>query len=424
VCKHQVWLVVFLALTLYQAASAGGSQGCPVVDETNRPDANGFISLFNGNDLTGWKRHENLPGHGLAGKWFVEDGAIVGMQEPPGKGGFLTTIRQFENFELRLKTKIDWPFDSGVFLRTGPDGKSHQVTLDYRPGGQIGMIYLPWTQGAVQECPDGIKCWNKDGWNDLRIFCAGQPPLIQVWLNGKLITNFQHTAKTAAGTPQTGGVSLQVHPGGEGYEKAKARFKDIRIRPLPHIEPGFVPLFNGIDLTGWVGDTKGYTVENGLLVCRGANLYTQGQFADFDLRFEFQLTPGANNGLGIRTPLEGDPAYVGMELQILDNTAEVYKNLRPYQYHGSIYGVVPAKRGALKPVGQWNTQRIIANGPQITVVLNGRTIVDADISPYIEGETPDHRPHPGLSRKAGHIGFLGHGSLVRFRNIRVKKLAG
>ncbi len=111
---------------------------------------------------------------------------------------------------------------------------------------------------------------------------------------------------------------------------------------------------------------------------------------------------------------------MGMELQILDNTAAQYRNLRPYQYHGSIYGVVPAKRGCLKPVGQWNSEEVIAKGGRIRVKLNGGIIVDADISKITE--TMDGRPHPGLHRKKGYIGFLGHGSQLEFRNIRIKQL--
>jgi len=186
---------------------------------------------------------------------------------------------------------------------------------------------------------------------------------------------------------------------------------------------GFMPLFNGMDLTGWIGDTGGYVVEDAKVVCRpGGNLYTEKEYSDFVMRFEFKLSRGANNGLGIRTPLEGDPAYVGMEIQILDNTADVYKDLRPYQYHGSIYGVVPAKRGYLNPVGEWNFEEVIANGDQITVNLNGTTIVDADIREASTPNTLDEREHPGLERATGHIGFLGHGSYVEFRNIRVKEL--
>jgi len=192
-------------------------------------------------------------------------------------------------------------------------------------------------------------------------------------------------------------------------------------------EEGFVSLFDGKTLTGWVGATKGYAAEDGKIVCLkkgGGNLYTAKQYGDFVLRFDFKLEPGTNNGLGIRTPLKGNPAYVGMELQILDNTAEKWSKLKPYQYHGSIYGVVPAKRGHLKPVGQWNSQEVTCRGRRVKVVLNGVTIVDADLDKAAAGGTLDGRKHPGLKRARGHIGFLGHGSRVEFRNIRIRELSG
>jgi len=188
-------------------------------------------------------------------------------------------------------------------------------------------------------------------------------------------------------------------------------------------EEGFVSLFNGRDLAGWIGSTKGYVAENGLLVCPqkgGGNLYTEKQYGNFHLKFEFKLAEGANNGLGIRTPTGVDAAYHGMELQILDDSSPRYAKLKPYQYHGSIYGVVPCKRGHQNKVGEWNSQEVVADGPKIKVILNGTTIVDADLS-TIE-KTADGRNHPGLHNKTGHIGFLGHGSRVEFRNIRIKEL--
>ncbi|MCS7305680.1 MAG: DUF1080 domain-containing protein [Thermoguttaceae bacterium] len=189
------------------------------------------------------------------------------------------------------------------------------------------------------------------------------------------------------------------------------------------IQEGFVSLFDGKTLKGWQGDTKGYVVENGLLVCKpGGNLYTEKEYADFIFRFEFRLTPGANNGVGIRAELGKNAAYHGMEIQILDDSAPRWANLQPYQYHGSIYGVVPAKRGHLNPPGQWNSQEIYAKGPHIRVTLNGVVIVDADISKIDPNNTMDHQPHPGLHNKKGYIGFLGHGSRVEFRNIRIKEL--
>lgn len=190
-------------------------------------------------------------------------------------------------------------------------------------------------------------------------------------------------------------------------------------------EEGFVALFNGKDMTGWVGNVTGYVPQaDGSLECipeKGhGNLYTEKEYANFVLRFDFKLTPGANNGLGIRTPKEGDAAYVGMELQILDDPAPVYKNIQPWQHHGSIYNVVAAKPGHLKPTGEWNSQEVIADGRHIKVILNGTTIVDANLDDVKDPETL--KKHPGLARKSGHIGFLGHGSPLSFRNIRIKEL--
>jgi hypothetical protein len=177
----------------------------------------------------------------------------------------------------------------------------------------------------------------------------------------------------------------------------------------------------------WTGNTKDYIVENGNMVIYpsksfGGNLYTKKEYDNFVFRFEFQLTPGANNGVGIRTPMEGDAAYLGMEIQILDNDAPVYKNLEIYQYHGSVYGVIPAKRGYLKPMGEWNYQEIIADGDNIKIILNGTTILDGNIREASKNGTLDGKDHPGLLNKSGHIGFLGHGSVVKFRNIRVREL--
>ncbi|MRR23849.1 DUF1080 domain-containing protein, partial [bacterium] len=188
-----------------------------------------------------------------------------------------------------------------------------------------------------------------------------------------------------------------------------------------------VSLFNGRNLEGWVGNKVSYTVEDGMIVIKpgndsGGNLYTEKEYADFIFRFDFQLTPGANNGLGVRAPLEGDAAYVGMEIQILDNTASIYADLEQYQYHGSVYGVIPARRGFLRPVGEWNYEEVILQGTKVKVILNGTVIVDGDLAGAIVDGTIDGKEHPGLKNSKGHIGFLGHGSVVKFRNIRIKEL--
>jgi hypothetical protein len=193
------------------------------------------------------------------------------------------------------------------------------------------------------------------------------------------------------------------------------------------VEQGFTELFNGKNLDGWVGNKTSYQAKDGMIVIEpkgggGGNLFTEKEYGDFILRFEFQLTPGANNGLGIHAPLEGDAAYVGKEIQILDNEAEKYSKLEVYQYHGSVYGVIAAKRGFLKPIGEWNQQEVIVEHPKIKVILNGETILEGDYLEASKNGTLDKKDHPGLKRSSGHIGFLGHGDVVMFRNIRVKEL--
>ncbi len=197
-------------------------------------------------------------------------------------------------------------------------------------------------------------------------------------------------------------------------------------------EPGFMSLFNGKDLSGWVygrtatGENKsgaGYAVEGGVLFCTehdGGNLYTQREYGDFSFRFEFKLTENANNGVGIRAPLEGDAAYVGMEIQILDDGGSNNRNLKPEQYHGSIYDLVGSKRGSLKPVGAWNAEEIEAKGSRIKVTLNGTVILDTDLAVIKDGAILQR--HPGVKNIKGHIGFLGHGARVEFRNVRIKEL--
>ncbi|MDR1160718.1 MAG: DUF1080 domain-containing protein, partial [Tannerellaceae bacterium] len=215
-------------------------------------------------------------------------------------------------------------------------------------------------------------------------------------------------------------------------------YRSIYVKELERPEPftlsaeevkeGYKMLFDGTNMFEWTGNTVDYTSrEDGTITLlpgkgSGGNLYTKSEYGNFVFRFEFMLTPAANNGLGIRTPMEGDAAYVGMELQILDSEHPVYKDLQVYQYHGSVYGILPAKRGFLKPTGEWNSQEVIADGDHIKITLNGEVILDGNIREATSNGTPDKREHPGLFNKKGHIGFLGHGSEVKFRHIRIREI--
>lgn len=181
------------------------------------------------------------------------------------------------------------------------------------------------------------------------------------------------------------------------------------------------PLFNGKDLTGWKGN--GYVVEDGAIVCKpegdNLNLFTEETFADYVLEFDFLLTPGANNGLGIHYPGAGDGAYTGMEIQILDSTDPKYKDLKDYQFHAGLYTLKAAKQGFLKPVGEWNHEKVTVNGPSVKVEVNGHEVLDADLDEL----SKSHPDHVGVKRRAGHIGWMGHGDKVSFKNINIGEIA-
>lgn len=192
-------------------------------------------------------------------------------------------------------------------------------------------------------------------------------------------------------------------------------------------EPGFTQLFDGRTLDGWQligGRGPGYIVENGAIVCPadgGGNLFTVREFADFTLRLEWRFWDGGNNGVGIRSPLSRTVSTDGMEIQVLDDESGTYRGrLRPEQYTGSVYGVAAARMGFVKRNGVWNNHQITAYGPRIHVVLNGEDILDTDLSRIADEDV--YRKHPGIRRAKGHIGLLGHGTRVEFRNLRIKEL--
>lgn len=226
-------------------------------------------------------------------------------------------------------------------------------------------------------------------------------------------------------------VELEAYAAGQAPKTFPAAEAPLATPPPlpPADKDGFIPLFNGKSLVGWHGNVQGYSVlPDGILRCeagRGGKLLAPWQFADFELRFEFRLTPGANNGLAVRAPLDGDPAYAGMELQIIDNDGYKAqgKSLQAWQHHGSIYGVVPASDAALRQAGEWNEQIVVVKGTQVKVTLNGKVILDADTATVAEtADGKGRQAHPGLERRIGYLGWLGHGDQVDFRQIRLKVL--
>jgi hypothetical protein len=403
----------------------------------------GFVNLFNGENLNGWKAlvgnpitrskmtaaqlqaAEDSANEKTKGDWIAKDGLLIFT----GHGNNLVTTKQYGDIEMYVDWKIEPKGDAGIYLRGTPQVQIWD-TSRREVGAQVGSGGL-YNNQKNESKPLSVADNKVGEWNRFHIIMKGDR--VTVYLNGILVTdnvpleNYWDRSMPLFPREQ---LELQAH----GTEVA---YRNIFVRELPTNTPdtltpeekkqGFISLFDGTDLDQWTGNKSGYVVKDGAIEVNpqdgsGGNLYTKDEFDNFVLRFEFQLTPGANNGIGIRAPLEGDAAYVGMEIQVLDNEAPKYKDLHVYQYHGSVYGVIPAKRGFLLPTGEWNKEEIIANGNKIKVILNGHVILDGDIKEASKNGTLDHKEHPGLLRKSGHIGFLGHGDVVRFKNLRVKRL--
>ncbi|QBQ41966.1 DUF1080 domain-containing protein [Sphingobacterium psychroaquaticum] len=410
------------------------------------PQGAGYVSIFNGKDLTGWKglvenpiKRAKMTAKELADKqaiadqkmrenWRASNGELVFS----GHGDNIATVKQYGDFEMLVDWKLDpngKEPDAGVYLRGTPQVQMWDISRT-NVGAQVGSGGLYNNQKNPKD-PLKVADNALGEWNTLKIRMVGEK--VWVWLNGELVVdnvtleNYWDRNQSIFPVEQ---IELQAHG-------SQVWYRDIFIKELARKEvytlsdaernEGFEMLFDGTNLDKWT-ETPAYELTpEGYVRANpnakfGKNLYTKKEYADFVYRFEFKLTPGANNGVGIRTPLEGDAAYVGTEIQILDNDADIYKNLKEYQYHGSAYGILPAKRIGMKPIGEWNTEEIRVQGDKIKVTLNGVVILDGDFSQAKKNGTLDNKQHPGLANKSGHIGFLGHGSEVFFRNIRVKSL--
>ncbi len=425
-----------------------GEDSAILVSKTNAylkllPYDYGFVNLFNGKDLTNWKAlvdnpiarakmsdaalqaAEKIANEKTKGDWIAKDGLLIFT----GHGDNLATEKKYGDFEMYVDWKITAQGDAGIYLRGTPqvqiwDTSRHDV------GAEVGSGGLYNNQKHVSK--PLVVADNKIGeWNTFHIIMKGEK--VTVYLNGILVTDnivlenyWDHNLPIFTKEQ----IELQAHG-------TYVAYRNIYVKELPTAtavniseeeqKQGFISLFDGTTIEQWTGNTSGYLVKEGSLMVNpeegsGGNLYTKEEYDNFIYRFEFQLTPGSNNGIGVHAPLEGDAAYVGMEIQVLDSEHPMYAKLQPYQYHGSVYGVIPAKRGYLKPTGEWNQEEIMLNGSKIKVTLNGTVIVDGDYAAASINGTMDHNQHPGLARTTGHLGFLGHGDVVRFKNMRVKKI--
>lgn len=417
----------------------------PAVSGQDLKVPDGFKPLFDGKTTNGWhgmnphqvtklsdmereaaiiKQQEEFKAH-----WSIENGELVN----DGKGPYCSTDKAYGDYELLVDYKTVAKADSGIYLRGNPqvqiwdytDNSKFGIGADKGSGGLWNN-----SKGAPGKDPSELADKAFGEWNSFRVVQVGART--SVWLNGKhvvdhaIMENYWDRSQPLA---RRGVIRLQTH----GNE---IRWRNIFIREIGAEEgnkilaeshgDGFEPIFNGKDFEGWQGAVDNYEVVDGAIRCKkgkGGNLFTNEEYGDFAVRVEFKLPPAGNNGLAIRYPGKGNPAYDGMtELQVLDSEHKKYANLDKLgrQYHGSAYGMIPATRGYLRKVGEWNFQEVTVKGSTIKVELNGSVILNGDVKKATAFMA--NSPHPGKDLKKGYFGFAGHNDPVEFRNISIRKL--
>jgi hypothetical protein len=407
----------------------------------------GFTALFNGRDLTGWFGHagedprpllkatpeelERIRADSMKdvnAHWRVENEELIN----DGHGLFLTTRKNYGDFELLLEFRTVPKADSGIYLRGCPQVQIWDSTEKekFAIGADKGSGGL-WNNSPGRPGKDPLKKMDRPfgEWNAFQIKMIGERVTVRLndetVVDNAVLENYNDRKQPIF---PRGPIKLQTH-GGE------IRWRNVFIREigaeeaattLAGSDDGFVRLDDGSTLNGWAGAVDSYEVVDGAIQCRkgkGGVLHTRDEIGDFAVRFEFKLPPGGNNGLAIRYPGQGDTAYVGMcELQVLDDNYEAVtgSKLDPRQAHGSAYGMIAAHRGFQRPAGEWNYQEVRVKGPTITVELNGTVILNGDLSKVTE--VMGNSPHPGKDRTSGFFGFAGHNDPVAFRNIRIREL--
>jgi HEAT repeat protein len=392
----------------------------------NRAPA-GFTRLFNGENLEGWqglagnifsrrkmnesqlKAEQTLADSVMQEHWKVQNGMLYF----DGKGQSLCTLENYHNFELRLEWKIGEHGDSGIYLRGVPQVQIWDpVEQEVGSGGLYNNKENPDKPLVYADMPVGE-------WNTFRIIM--REDTVTVYLNDFLVVDkvkLENYWQRGEPLPVYGPLELQAH-------NTPLWFRNIYIRELESDQNSErVALFNKRDLRGWQqigGEQKNWHVDEDILFTQGKGggwLATSFEFGDFVLDLEFRVPEGGNSGVFLRAPLQGNPAYQGLEIQVLDDYAEKYAQLKPWQYTGSIYATVAPRSRQSKFAGEWQRMRISCQGSVVDVWLNGKEIVHADLLDY--GHLlPDH---PGLKRRSGHIGLQNHGTRVDYRNIFLRPL--
>lgn len=388
--------IVCATLFTMAFASATVAQDAPAVESA--PPV-GFVSLFNGTDLTGWYAIK------------TESAAVFNAMSKEDQEAAITAARK--------TTGEHWRVENGEIANDGqgPYLTSEQTFGDY----EIMAQFKTMTEGDREF----------GQWNQLKIKCVGS--VVSGHFNGmpmvdQSVKGNRYWVKQSE-LPGINRAPIQIQTNGD-----KMRLRNIFVREIPAEEAnellrsknneGFEAIVKGDTFDGWSGPLENYEINDGVIKCKpekGGTIFTKKVYSDFVVRLDFRLPPAGNNGLAIRYPGEGDTAYVGMcELQVLDSEHEKYRSLDARQYHGSAYGIKAAQRGFLRETGQWNFQEVTVKGSTIKVELNGNVILDCDLNDVTEYHRD--KPHPGKTNTSGHFGLAGHNDPVEYRNLEIKVL--
>jgi hypothetical protein len=412
----------------------GSSQTIRAADGQSPAD---FQPLFNGSNLDGWEVYQ-----GKGDQWFAAGGELRTSNNLGYRtSGWLMTRDTYSDFELRLEYKLGARGNSGIALRSPFEGDPAFAGMEVallddasypqrKPEENNGSIWGLSTPRQAAALPAGQ-------WNRMRLIANRRR--VSVYINGSLVQDLDlddyrgQAARFPGVLRDSGRIGLQNHTG-------DASFRNIQIRSLAGSEPppesivaldgesksGFRTLFSGNDLDGWEvyqGQGNQWSASRGELQTfnnRGFRtagwLMTRDTYSDFELRLEYKLGARGNSGIALHSPLEGDPAYTGMEVQLLDDAT--YTGLKPEQYSGSIYGLSAPRQAAAKPAGQWNRVRLIANQRRVTVYVNDTLVQDLDLDGYKD----QTEKFPGVLRDGGRIGLQNHTGDASFRNIEIKEL--
>lgn len=421
---------------------------CPAATEE------GFVDILPGEGLSGWRGGDTfdhrklmeMPADKRAAKieqwnkaarehWRPEGAGADRVLFTTGKGPCLATLKDYGDIDFRIDYKISPKGDSGIYLRNVPQVQIWDTDNQeaWKHGAKLGSGGL-WNNSGGKPGKDPLaKADNPAGeWNSLRVLQLGER--VTVWLNGKTVVDharLENYYDRSKPIPATGPLLLQSH--GDPVLWRNARIREISSdeanRQLgAKDDAGFTSLFDGNTLAGWKGALDNYEVVDGAIRCKkgkGGTIFTEKTYADFAFRLEFRLPKGGNNGLALRYPGKGNPAYDGfIECQVLDDNYETAtgQKIDLRQVHGSAYGLVTAARGYQRPVGQWNYQEVTLVGKRLKVELNGTVIMDADLGKVDLSKAMGNSKHPGLELKSGHLGFAGHSDPVEFRNLRVREI--